>query len=208
MGLAQPLQSGQLGVGTRLLQDEGVAGSQGLDLGVGQGGVAHVVHLPTGDIAAQDLMDERCLALDGLPAEHVEGTLGHIAGDGHLGVLVALTDGTALPLGDVGGPPRAVHVVQRAETALDVGAHPHLLGGADEHRHPPVTAAGEELGLGLVVAGLVDETDAPRRHPPRHQLVAEFAIHAPAAIGPGRAQVAEDDLQAPRRGDGCPDRSA
>ncbi len=45
MGLAQPGEPGHVVVDPGLLEDEGVAGGQRLDLGVGQGDVAHVVNL-------------------------------------------------------------------------------------------------------------------------------------------------------------------
>src|SRR5206468_1952443 len=84
--------------------------------------------------------------------------------------------GRARPLGDGGGPPRAVRMMQGAEAGLDVGTHPHLLGRADEHRHPPVPAAGEQLGLGLVVGRFVYEGHRGLGHAPARQLVAQFGV--------------------------------
>jgi len=67
VGPFQALQAGEVGVGAGLVQDPGVAGGQGLDLAVGQGGVADVLDLADVQGAAHDLRDEPGLAFDGLP---------------------------------------------------------------------------------------------------------------------------------------------
>ena len=105
----------------------------------------------------EHLVDESGFEFDGLPHVHVEAAVGDVAHHVDGVVLVALADDAALALFDVGGPPRAVEVVQRDAAGLDVGADAHLLGGPDEHRHIAVAAGGEELLLLACVAGFVHE---------------------------------------------------
>ena len=124
-----------------------VAGGEGLDLVVGQGGVADVLDLADVQAAAHDLGDEPGFALDGLPHVAVEGFFGDVPQDLDFGVVVALAQDAAFALGDVGGPPGAVEVVQGDGAVLDVGADAHLLGGADQDGDGPGAAGGEQLAL-------------------------------------------------------------
>ena len=112
----------------------------------------------------------------------------------HFGVVVALAQDAAFALGDVGGPPGAVEVVQGDGADLDVGADAHLLGGADENGDAAGAAGGEQLALVPVGLRLVDEPDRLARQPAAGELVAEFVVDVPAIAG--GAQVAEDELQA------------
>ena len=52
---------------------------------------------------------------------------------------------------------------RQGQSILDVRADAHLLGRAQEHGDPAVAARGEELGLGFVGRGLVDEPHAIAR---------------------------------------------
>jgi hypothetical protein len=102
-----------------------------------------------------------------------------------------LPDDAAFALGDVGGPPRGVEVVQGNGAVLDVGAD--LLCRPDQDGDMPGAAGSEqasEVGVGL---GLVDEPDSLVRHAAADELVAEFGVDVPVlARGP---QVAEHKLQ-------------
>jgi hypothetical protein len=94
---------------------------------------------------------------------------------------------------DVGGTPGAVDVVQ-GDAGVDVGADPHLVGGADEHGDLAVAAAVEQPGAGLVGLGVVDVGklvggDAVGDEPP-----AKLVVGVPGAVGLGSGQVAEHDL--------------
>jgi hypothetical protein len=106
-GALGTFQPGQLGVGFGLVHEQRVPGGQGLDLAVGQGGVADVLDLADVQPAPHDLGDEPGFAFDGLPHVPVEGAFGDVAEDLHFVVVVALAQDAALALGDVGGPPRA-----------------------------------------------------------------------------------------------------
>ena len=115
----------------------------------------------------------------------------------HLAVLVPGPQDPAVALFDVGGPPRGVEVMQRHEAVLDVRPDAHLVGRTDQHRDLAVTSLGEQPGLGVGVAGFVNEPDHPRRYPPLGEQVAEVFVDTPA--GPvGGTDVAEHDLQRPR----------
>ena len=109
------------------------------------------------------------------------------------GVEVSLPQDAAVALGDVGGPPGRVQVVQGDGPVLDVGADAHLLGGADQDGDPAGPAGGEQLRLVPVGLGLVDEPDRLRGQAAGDELVAELVVGVPAR--PGSAQVAEHQLQ-------------
>jgi len=143
VGAFSALQAGELGVGFGFFHQERVAGGQGLDLVVGQGGVADVLDLADVEAAAHDLGDEPGLAFDGLPHVAVEGSFGDVSQDLDLGVVVALAQDAAFALGDVGGAPGAVEVVQGDGAELDVGADAHLLGAADQDGDGSGAAGGE-----------------------------------------------------------------
>ena len=133
------------------------------------------------------------LAFEGLPHVAVEGPFGDVPDDLDLGVEVALAQDAAVALGDVGGPPGRVQVVQGDGAVLDVGADAHLLGGADQDGDPAGAAGGEQLGLVPVGLGLVDEPDRLVGQAAGDELVAELVVGVPA--GSGGAEVAEHQLQ-------------
>jgi hypothetical protein len=81
VGAGAAVEFGHLGLDASLFDDEGVAGGQGLDLGVGQHVLADVVDLPAGDVAAHDLVDEPGFAFADLPHVDVEAALGGVAND-------------------------------------------------------------------------------------------------------------------------------
>ena len=108
-------------------------------------------------------------------------------------VEVALAQDAAVALGDVGGPPGRVQVVQGDGPVLDVGADAHLLGGPDQDGDPAGAAGGEQLGLVPVGLGLVDEPDRLAGQAAGGELVAELVVGVPAWSG--GAQVAEHQLQ-------------
>ena len=134
----------------------GIAGAEGLDLRVGQGGFVYILAGPDWGFAGHDLPDELLLALHQLIEIAVKGVLGDIGVDVHLVILVALPDDPALPLLKVGGPPGTVQVVQRHEFLLDIGARAHLLGGADQHPDLPGAHLAEQLLFLRLCVGAVD----------------------------------------------------
>ena len=158
-GALQARQAHDFGVGAGFVEDQRIAGGERFDLGETQGVLADVLDLAHVQAPAHYLADEAGLALDCLPAVGVETALDRVAVDCDLRVLVALAHAAAFALLDVRGPPRTVEVMDRDAPVLDVGADPHLLGGADQNGDVPGAAGGEQAGLLGVVAGLVDEPD-------------------------------------------------
>ena len=139
------------------------------------------------------LVDEPGLAFEGLPHVAVEGPFGDIPDDLDLGVEVALPQDAAVALGDVGGPPGCVQVVQGDGPVLHVGADAHLLGRTDQDSDPPGPAGGEQLGLVPVGLGFVDEPDRLRGQAAGNELVAELVVGVP--VRPRRTEIAEHELQ-------------
>ena len=192
--MAEPVELGQLVVDARFLEDERVPAGERLDLGVRQGGLTDVFDFTAVDAAGHHLVNESSFALDGLPGEDVEAALGDVPVVAHLRVLVALPEGPAVTLRQVGRPPGAVEVVQGAEARLDVGTDSHLFGGADQHSDPALSKGGKQLSLGLVVLGLVDEPDHVLGNAAGDQLPAQLGVGVPAD-GLRGADVAEDQLK-------------
>src|ERR1035441_8255032 len=100
----------------------GFPGAAVMACAVGQGGVADVLDLADIEPTAHDLGDEPGFAFDGLPHVAVEGALGNVSQDLHFVVVVALAQDAALALGDVGGPPRAVEMVEGEGGGTGAGA--------------------------------------------------------------------------------------
>jgi hypothetical protein len=71
------------------LLDAGIARAQGLDLGVGQGRLVHVLAGAQRRPAGHDLADEFLLILQGLPQIGVECRFGDVTVDMHLLVHIA-----------------------------------------------------------------------------------------------------------------------
>jgi hypothetical protein len=136
---------------------------------------------------------KRAFAFEGLPHVAVEGSFGDVPDDLDLRVEVSLAQDAAVALGDVGGPPGRIQVMQRNGAVLHVGADAHLLGGADQDGDPTSAAGGEQLGLVPVGLGFVDEPDRLIGQAAGGELVAELVVGVPA--GSGGAQVAEHELQ-------------
>jgi len=89
----------------------GVAGTQGLDLGVAQSGFINVLRTPDRGFGGHNLTDELLFPLHQLIQVAVKGIFRHIGVDVHLGILIALTDNTSLPLLQIRGPPGTIHMV-------------------------------------------------------------------------------------------------
>ncbi len=68
VGAAEPGEADDVGIDGGLFEDEGVAGGEGLDFGVGEGLVADVFDVAVGEVAPGDLGDEGGLAFEGLPS--------------------------------------------------------------------------------------------------------------------------------------------
>ena len=80
-----------------------------------------------------------------------------VTADFDFGVLVALADGPAFALLEVGGPPWDIDVVQGHGAGLHVGAGAHFFGRSDEHRDLAAVALVEQLQSFVGGAGIVDE---------------------------------------------------
>jgi hypothetical protein len=109
-----------------------------------------------------------------------------------------LADDAAFALGDVGGAPGGVEVVEGYCAVLHVGAGAELFGGSDEYGDVAGAAGGEEAGEVGVGGGVVDEPDRLGGHALLGELGLEFVVSVPAVAG--GAEVAEHELE------GAPDR--
>jgi hypothetical protein len=116
--------------------------------------------------------------------------------------VVAGAQPATLPLFHVGRPPGGVDVMDGDAAVLDVGTHPELVGAAEQDRHPPGPAVGEQGRLGRVGPGLVHPADPVGGDPGGNQTPADLAVDLRPGAAVGRAQVAEDDLQRAGHGRG------
>lgn len=131
VGAFETGELGHVGVHAGLLQHEGVARGQDLDLGEGERLVADVVDVTIREVASGYLGDEGGLSFKGLPHVGVEAASGDVADDLDLRILVALAQDTAVSLFDVGRALWRVEMVHGHGSGLDVGADAHGLGGSD-----------------------------------------------------------------------------
>lgn len=189
----------ELELGYRRLQlglflDAGVAGGEGLDLGVGEGGFVHVLAAPGGALGGHHLPDELLLCLHDGPVIGVEGALGHVLENLHLLILVSLAQDAPLPLLNVGGPPGTIQMVQRHKPVLDIGARPHFGGGPQQHPDLPLADLGEQLRLLRLGLGVVNVGDLLGGDPLGHELVLDVVVDVESAVVVGGGQVAEHKL--------------
>ena len=94
----QKLQLGNLDVQIRFLFDHGVAAGQRLDFGVGKRLLIHILSRTHRTFAGHDLGNKFLFALHQLIEVGVEGSLGDIAVNIHLGIFIALANDAPLPL--------------------------------------------------------------------------------------------------------------
>lgn len=77
----------------------------------------------------------------------------------NLRVLVALPDPAPIPLGNIGGPPGAIQMIDGDYLVLHIHAGSQLIGAAQQDAHLTLTGAFKQrlpLGLGR---GVVDKGD-------------------------------------------------
>ena len=108
---AQEFQLLHLNIQVHFLLDVGIAGTQGLDFRVAQSGFINVLRTAYRGFGGHDLTDELLFPLHQLIQVAVKGIFRHIGVDVHLGILIALTDNTSLPLLQIRGPPGTIHMV-------------------------------------------------------------------------------------------------
>ena len=191
----QHFQLRHLHVQVHFLPDTVIAGSQGLDLGVGEGGGVHVLDRAGGGFSGHDLPDKFLLALHQPPVIGVKGPLGDIAVHFDFLIHVALPQGTARPLLQIRGTPWAVQVVRRHNAVLDVGAGPHFLRTANQDAYLPLSHLGEQFRLLRLCAGVMDKSDLFRGDALGDQLGSYIVIDVKFAIPLRRRQVAEYQLR-------------
>ena len=194
MFAVQPAQARDLGVNAGLLDDQRIARGDGLDLGVGERRAVNVLDAAQVALARHHLGDEPGLGLQGLPQVGVEGLLGDVPVDLHLGIRVALAQDAALALLDVRRTPRGVEMMQRDQALLHVGAGAHLLGAAEEDADLAGAHVAEQLQLGGVAVVVLDELDVAGGNAAGQQLVPHVLIDREALAAGRDGQVAEDQL--------------
>ena len=89
----------------------GIAGTQGLDFRIAQRCFVNVLRTAYRGFGGHDLTDELLFPLHQLIQVAVKGIFRYIGVDVHLGILIALTDNTSLPLLQIRGPPGTIHMV-------------------------------------------------------------------------------------------------
>ena len=176
-----------------LFHDGRIAGSDGLDLGVGEGSAFEVLGRADGGLAAHDLLNKPGLGFQRLPHIGVERAFRDVAVDLDFGIEVSLPQNAAFALFDIAGPPGRIQMMERLEAALDVRARAHLFRGADQDSHAPGIHIGEQRHLGGIGIGVVDEGDFPFGNAARDEPGAEIVIDVEAVLG-GRREIAEDEL--------------
>ena len=112
------LQLGNFHIQIHVLLDTGVSGAQGFDLGKGKRRFIHIIAGAHRRFRSHDLADEFLFILHRLPEVCVKSSLRDIAVHMDKRVLVALSLDTALTLGKVSRPPRAVQVMERHKPVL------------------------------------------------------------------------------------------
>ena len=124
-------QLGNLHIQIHLLTDTVVAGSQGLDFGVGKGGRVHILGGAGGAFGGHDLADEFLLVFHQPPVVSVKCPLGDILEHFHGRIHVALAQRSAGALLQIGRTPGAIQVVGRDNAVLHIRACAHFCRGAD-----------------------------------------------------------------------------
>ena len=101
----------------------------------------------------------------------VKSAFRYIPIDFHLLIFIALADDTPQPLLQIGGPPRAVQVMQGNELILDVSACAHFGRGTQQHPHLPGAHLGKQLLLFGFAVCRVDKGDFFFRDTGVHQFL-------------------------------------
>ena len=193
----QHFQLRHLHIQLHLLPDTVVSGSQGLDLGIGEGGGVHILSGPGGGFAGHNLTDEFLLVLHQPPVVGVKGALGDVLEHFDRFVHVALAQRPTGSLLQISGPPWAVKVMRRHNAVLDVGASSHFLGAADQYPNLPPAYLGEQLRLLRFGVGVVNKSDLLRGNPLGDQLGLNIVIDVEFAVVFGGREVAENKLGPP-----------
>ena len=90
--------------------------------------------------------------------------------------MVALALNTALALGKVSRPPRAVQVMERHKPILHIGASAHFGGAAQQDTHLAGADLGEQLFFSDFCVGFMDERDLIGWHPLGDELLPDVLI--------------------------------
>ena len=118
MGRFHDFQPGHVHIQLHALLDAGVPGTQGLDLGIGQRRLVHILAGTHRGFRGHDLRNEFLLVLHCLPQVGVKGPLGDITVHMDFLIFVAPALNAALALGQVAGPPGTVQVMEGKQQIL------------------------------------------------------------------------------------------
>ena len=165
-----------------------------------RGGKHRFIHILTGPgdaPAGENLLDIPQLLFLNLPEVGVKGALCHKLLYHDLRVLVALPDPAPIPLGNIGGPPGTIQMIDRNYLVLHIHAGSQLIGAAQQDADFTLTGALKQrlpLDLGR---GVVDKGDLGFRYAlfDQHPLKFIIYIETPRL---GRTHITENEL-----GGGC-----
>ena len=117
VGGSELVELADFGIDLDLLHDGGIAGGDGLDLGVGERAAFEILGGADGGLAAHDLLDEAGLGFERLPHIGVERAFRDVAVDLDFRVEIALPQNAAFALLDVAGPPGRIQMMERGQAA-------------------------------------------------------------------------------------------
>ena len=107
----------------------------------------------------------------------VECTLGDIAENFYLRILVALPHDATKALLEVAGPPGTIEIMQGNKPVLDIGACAHFGRAAHEDAHLASTHFGKQLLFLLLGFGIMDKGNFLLRNTLCHELLFQVVIH-------------------------------
>ena len=179
------------------MSQHGIIRSSRLKLRGGKHRFIHILTGPGDAPAGKNLLDIPQLLFLNLPEVGVKGALCHKLLYHDLRVLVALPDPAPIPLGNIGGPPGTIQMIDRNYLVLHIHAGSQLIGAAQQDADFTLTGALKQrlpLDLGR---GVVDKGDLGFRYAlfDQHPLKFIIYIETPRL---GRTHIAENEL-----GGGC-----
>ena len=187
----QNLEFCDLHIQIHLLLDKRIAGTQSLDLCIGQRLLVHIVAGAHRGFGCHNLRDKSLFILQGLIEVAVERALCNVVEHLDFLVHIALPDDTTVALGHVTGLPADIQMMHCHKTLLDIGACAHLCGAAQQNAHIAGAHFGEQCGLFRFGIGGMNKLDLAFRYSGSNQLLANIIVDVEIAIVFRGREVAE-----------------